>query len=778
MSNVVSPKNSSKNKADFKLNIHPETKKGIVVILFFALAGVSLLSFFSLAGSLGVFLHHYLALGFGWGKWLVPALLALVGYLILREETLEVRIVNYLGVVLFIFTFQALLQVGYLPSEMLSIDQAGLGGGLVGLILAWPAVTYLGFWASLISLASLVVIAILLTWQTTLIKLFFPVKWLAQGLLSFTRGFGEWQLHQQAKKMARPELYRQQPDLTEESTPTPQFEAKPVVKIPTAKVASKERTESDQQQLIEVRPAKLHQKKIDLPLSLLTQNNSKAAAGDVKLNQAIIQKTLENFGIISEMGEVNIGPTFTQFTLRPADGVKLSRITTLNNDLALSLAAHPIRMEAPIPGRSLVGIEVPNQTKALVGLREMLESTEFHSRKSNLSLALGKDVTGKSWFIDLARLPHLLVAGATNSGKTVCLNAIITSLLYQNGPEDLKFILIDPKKVELHSYNDIPHLITPVIMDVKKTINALKWCILEMDRRFEVLSKMGKRNIEAYNQDAAEKLPYIVVIVDELADLMAAAYSEMEALIVRLTQMARAVGIHLILATQRPSVDVITGLIKANVPARIAFSVASLVDSRTILDTSGAEKLVGCGDMLYVSAEISKPKRLQGVYLSDKEIKNMVDYLKENGSPEYVEEVTEGRGSVVNLSGGNSFGEEDGDELLPQTKEIIQQSGKASATLLQRRLKVGYARAARLLDLLEQDGFIGPGEGAKPREIHWEKFEGRPGVDNFANEEPLVAVQPEVFQEEVEEEPTIAEEVVDEEESEAEEKLAAKEDKF
>ena len=429
------------------------------------------------------------------------------------------------------------------------------------------------------------------------------------------------------------------------------------------------------------------------------------------------------------MGEVSVGPTVTQYTLRPAEGVKLSQITTLHNDLALALAAHPIRIEAPIPGKSLVGIEVPNRSIAVVTLREILEDQTFKNRVSNLTIVLGKDVAGKSYLADLDKMPHLLIAGATGSGKTVCLNSIIVSLLYQNSPQELKFILVDPKRVELTVYENIPHLLTPVVTDPHKTINALKWSISEMDRRFELLSQTGKRDIREYNKEAEDKLPYLVIIVDELADLMMAAPTEVEACIIRLAQMARAVGIHLIMATQRPSVDIITGLIKANITSRIAFSVASSVDSRTILDTTGADKLLGRGDMLYISAQLSKPVRLQGAFVSDKSIKALVKHLKAQAKPEYLADVTERK--AIGLGIDSSLEE---DELLPQAKEIIWQANKASASLLQRRLRVGYARAARLLDLLEEEGIIGPADGAKPREIFKTKEEIEFETEEYKNE--------------------------------------------
>ncbi len=463
---------------------------------------------------------------------------------------------------------------------------------------------------------------------------------------------------------------------------------------------------------------KKRQSRIEIPFELLEKRDMKPTSGDIVHNREVIRRTLETFGIPVEMSEVAVGPPVTQFALKPSDGIKLARITGLHNDLALALAAHPIRIEAPIPGKSLVGIEVPNQSVATVGLREMLESKEFRDRKTMLSFVLGKDVAGKPWVGDLARMPHLLVAGATGSGKSVMLNIIIMSYLYALGPDDVKFIMVDPKRVELQIYNGIPHLLTPVITKVPETVNSLKWALREMDRRYDLLAKHGVRDLLSYNAKVQERIPYLVILIDELADLMATSASDVEGPIVRLAQMSRAVGIHLVLATQRPSVDVITGLIKANIPGRIAFAVASATDSRTILDQQGAEKLLGRGDMLYSTAELSVPKRLQGAFVSETEIARVVEFVKSKYEPaDYDHSVTNRPSAGPTMFGDDGLPSEDSDELIPAAKEEILRAGKASASLLQRRLKVGYARAARLLDLLEQEGFIGPGDGAKPREI-------------------------------------------------------------
>jgi len=454
------------------------------------------------------------------------------------------------------------------------------------------------------------------------------------------------------------------------------------------------------------------------PIDLLDESSSKAMSGNIAKNVEVIQKTLKDFGIDVAMGDVNIGPTVTQYTLKPAEGVKLNAITARANDLSLALAVHPIRIEAPIPGKSAVGVELPNKVPALVTLREVLESDEVKAAKSNLALAVGRDVAGTAFAADLKKMPHLLIAGATGSGKSVAINAMILSLLYQNSPSDLRLILVDPKRVEFTHYNGIPHLLCPVVHDVDKTVSALRWTVAEMDRRFRVLQETARRNIEAYNANPPDgHMPYIVVVIDELADLMAQAGNEVEGAIVRLAQMARAVGIHLVVATQRPSVDVITGLIKANITNRMAFAVASQVDSRTILDLTGAERLLGNGDMLYLGNDLGKPKRVQGVIVTDKEVDKITEFLKSQSAPQYDESILTyhaGAGSHGIGSGGEIGAE---DELYEDAKEIVVMAGKASASLLQRRLRVGYARAARLLDMLEEEGIIGPAEGAKPRDV-------------------------------------------------------------
>lgn len=456
------------------------------------------------------------------------------------------------------------------------------------------------------------------------------------------------------------------------------------------------------------------------PLSLLSdKGGSPADRGDIKKNASVIEKTLDSFGIQARVAEVNGGPAVTQYALEIASGTKIAKIANLQHDIALALATRTgtVRIEAPIPGKSLVGIEVPNQSLEIVGLKNILASDEMAKYKSKLAVALGRDTASNPMIVDLDKMPHCLIAGTTGSGKSVLINAFISSLLYRNSPDELKLILIDPKRVELTNFNGIPHLLTPVITEPEKILSALKWAMAEMDRRYKLFQSVGVRNIAGYNEMSGfQALPFIVIIVDELADLMMFAPVEVEDAITRIAQLARATGLHLVIATQRPSVDVITGLIKANIPCRIAFNVASLVDSRVIIDQPGAEKLLGRGDMLFLPPDASKPMRIQGVLLHDKEINALIDYLKSSGiAPEYTEEVTQ---MPLGRWGKNGqMGEGERDDLFEEAVRTVCQYDRASASLLQRRLRVGYARAARIIDELEEAGIIGPGEGSKPRDV-------------------------------------------------------------
>ena len=472
-------------------------------------------------------------------------------------------------------------------------------------------------------------------------------------------------------------------------------------------------------------------------LDLLEKNEGGADAGDTRQNAQIIHDTLSEFNIDAAMGDINVGPKVTQYTLRPPSGVKLTRITALETNIALNLAAQSLRIEAPIPGQKAVGIEVPNRKAAEVRLYSTLVSKQWTASRDPLSFTIGKDISGQVVVGELGKMPHLLIAGQTGSGKSVMINTLLTSLLYRNSPSDMKLILVDPKQVEMAPYEDIPHLLTPVITEPEKTISALKWAVNEMERRYKLLATEKIRNIKDYNkrlQSRAKKIaiadengnvqehedgsmPYIVIVVDEMADLMMIAKKDVEALIVRLAQKARAVGIHLVLATQRPSVDVITGLIKANVPARISFTVASQVDSMTILDQAGAEKLLGQGDMLFYTPSMSKPKRIQGAWVTDDEVNKITDHLRMQMAPQYNDEVVaqpvqlNGKGGVVmDLSEG-------GDDKFKDAVRVVVERRKASTSMLQTRLGIGYQRAARIIEEMEERGIIGPQNGSKPRDV-------------------------------------------------------------
>ncbi len=456
------------------------------------------------------------------------------------------------------------------------------------------------------------------------------------------------------------------------------------------------------------------------PLSLLSDDpGKKADRGDINKIASLIEKTLSSFSVAARVAEVNLGPAVTQYALEIALGTKVSKITSLANDLALATEAPTgqIRIEAPIPGRNLVGIEIPNRSLEVVTLKTMLASTVMQKSKSKLAVSLGLDVSGAPLIADISKMPHVLIAGTTGSGKSVLMNAFITSLLFRASPQEVKMILIDPKRVELTSYNGIPHLLTPVIVDVEKILSALKWATGEMDRRYKIFAERGVRNIDSYNElSGFQAMPYIIIIIDELADLMMFAPVEVEDTITRLAQMARAVGIHLVIATQRPSVNVITGLIKANIPSRVAFNVSSMIDSRVILDMPGAEKLLGRGDMLYVPPDQAKPTRIQGAFVSEKETKKLVEFLKsKNVAVEYTEEII--NQPISTGKKGGSMGADGHDADFEQAVRIVCQFKQASSSFLQRKMSIGYAKAARLIDMLEEAGVVGHPEGSKPRDV-------------------------------------------------------------
>jgi len=682
--------------------LNPETKRGIAAILLLTAAAVIFLSFFDIAGSLGTTVDSILAYLFGWDRFLVPLSFLFIAGSLLFPSKGRFTTWSTLGLFFFFLSFNALLNLTLVNRPNAPLQDISLAGGYLGQFFGNILPSFTGYWGAFVIVCALLVVSLLLLFNTSLSRLFAfhrPFTGLFRSIIHLGRKEDQ-QLWDEEGEEGTEDL----PEETEEVEKDEEENTKTFRATPVPSMANEPE---------HVLLSSKNHGRVTIPLDLLHHSNTKPHSGDVEHNKEIIQKTLYQFGIDVEMGDTSTGPTITQYTLRPSQGVKLSRIVALQNDLALALAAHPIRIEAPIPKKSLVGIEVPNQRIATVTLREVLESNAFRHRKGKLSFPLGKDVSGQTNVVEIDKMPHLLVAGATGSGKSVCINTIIISLLYQNSPEDLRIILIDPKRVEMTAYEGVPHLLVPPIMKVEDTVNALKWTVREMERRLDTLSKFGARDINSYNARAEKQMPKIVIAIDELADLMTSSGREVETAIVRIAQMSRAVGIHLILATQRPSVDVITGLIKANIPARAAFAVASQTDSRTILDMSGAEKLLGRGDMLFTCAELSKPKRLQGAFVSEEEVESVVQYLKDKGGPDYNYAITE------QVRSASIFGDnrEESDPLAEDAIQIILESGKASTSYLQRRMRIGYARAARLIDILEDMGIVGPGEGAKPREI-------------------------------------------------------------
>ncbi len=682
-------------KPSWHENLKPETRHSLWAVLCFTVSLILALAYFGEAGFVGKAIQKSLQLVFGKGFFLVPLTFFLSGLSFLLALGNHLVLTTLIGGLLFLISSLGL-------SDILFGEYTG---GYIGFLASYPFLKLFDFWASLIVFIALLLASFLITLNISL-KFLRKAKRETEVIIQAPASpAGGPALAEQPLMPVRPQENKEEEENEkEEEAPRRTFFDKKNSKPKPAFIKAS----------VAYAPP---------PPDLLEDDRGTPSSGDIKANANIIKRTLQNFGIDVEMSEVNIGPSITQYTLKPAEGVKLSRITALHNDLALALAAHPLRIEAPIPGKSFVGIEVPNRSIALVGLRSLLGMEEFKNA-APLSFSLGRDVSGRAIFADIAKMPHLLIAGATGSGKSIAIHTLIVSLLYKNSPEFLRFLMIDPKRVELTVYNQIPHLLTPVIIDAKKTIMALRWAVREMERRYEKLSEISVRDLISYNTEMIkehvheEVLPNIMIIIDELADLIAAYPREMEASIVRLAQMSRAVGIHLVVSTQRPSVEVITGLIKANITARIALQVASGVDSRTILDMSGAEKLLGNGDMLYLAGDTSKPKRIQGVYISEREVKKIAGYLAEESKKFETAEIDLALQPVVG-EGAATFDESDevDDELYEEAKKLVIEAGKASASYLQRRLRIGYARAASILDMLEDRGVIGPGDGAKPREV-------------------------------------------------------------
>ncbi len=685
------------------LALKPETTRSVYAVLSLIGAILFLLAPFGKGGAAGDFIYASFHTLFGIGYFLVPLSLVFLAIGLFREHEGSVGGTRLFGTGLLFLSGIALLSL------------AGDFGGMVGYGVAYPFLSLFDAALSGIILTGLAVVGALLALDTPLSV---PSLSLPSFRLPWKAGADEPYVE---KDIYVPEAEEKE----EDETPIPQ--EKPA-RAEAPKAKKKEESGEEAAAFSFALPDETYNPP---PLSLLDRDKGKPDSGDIMANRNLIKRTLQNFGITVEMDDVSVGPSVTRYALKPAEGVRLQKIVSLQGNLELALAAHPVRIEAPIPGKSLVGIEVPNSKKATVGLGSLLADDKFQSDQRPLLVALGRDIAGATHFANIGKMPHLLVAGATGSGKSVAIHALITSLLYRNGPGALRFIMVDPKRVELTLYNPIPHLLTPVITEPKKAILALKWAAKEMERRYNILETHAVRDIQSYHENVVSKalkkeseekpdpMPYIMVVVDELADIMQSYPRELEAAIVRLAQMSRAVGIHLVLSTQRPSVNVITGLIKANVPARVALQVASQIDSRTILDAAGAEKLLGAGDMLYQSADMPKPHRIQTAFISENEVKAIVSYIKKHNEPTVDGIALTGTTSdTPNPIFSASLEDDDvDDDMFVEAKQVVEEAGKASTSYLQRKLRIGYARAARIMDLLEEKGVIGPADGARPRDV-------------------------------------------------------------
>lgn len=697
---------------DIAASVNPETMRSIYAIGAGILALLFLLAPFQLGGNVGNILYEWLTRAFGFGYFLLPVSLVFLAIGLIRDDDEEgIGTMRLVGAVLLFLSGLGVL-------ALISND----AGGFVGTLIKMPFVSLFDVLLGSVILGAIAIVGALLALDT-------PIKLPSISLFQKRERDDEEDDLVVNDNTGGDEEYDDEEEYEDEEDEEYEEEEEPEEDEPKVVQGHTD----DTAEAASVGFAPVDTEYSPPPISLLERDKGKPGVGDVKANANIIKRTLANFGIDVEMDEVSIGPTVTRYALKPAEGVRLQKILGLQNNLELALAASPVRIEAPIPGKSLVGIEVPNSKKATVGLASLFSDTKFKDEAKVLNVALGRDITGNSHFANISKMPHLLIAGATGSGKSVSIHALITSLLYRNGPGTLRMIMIDPKRVELTLYNPIPHLLTPVITDPKKAILALKWAAKEMERRYDILQSNAVRDIASYHEnvlaeweesgdeeeEAPDQMPYIVIVIDELADIMQSYPRELEAAIVRLAQMSRAVGIHLVLSTQRPSVNVITGLIKANIPARIALQVASQIDSRTIIDQPGAEKLLGAGDMLYLSGEMSKPHRIQTAFISEQEVKKVVNYIKKHNDAN-LDEITLSNSTTESpnaMFSATLDDEEADDELYSEARRIVEEAGKASTSFLQRKLRIGYARAARLIDILEDKGIIGPGDGAKPREV-------------------------------------------------------------
>ncbi len=724
---AVRRRRAGKRRKALKIKVNPTVAREIWAVVYLA---IGILTVLSIQGAFGVIGNLWIGLLgpiLGWGIFIVPGLFIVVSAMMFFSKKIKFGASRTLGFVFFIVSFLSILHLSVPLEKIHEYAVKSTYGGYVGFVTNFLLLEVLkiGSIAATVIFIALFLVSLLLIFDLSLVEIVKAVIPKIEFDTSSEKKIKD------KKESSFGEILDEDDDMEIKITKAPivrggedsavkdfEEENKDVV-IDKKTVEEMESSLSDGRMEVEQEETDYEW---EFPsMDLLKVENTNFAVDDdfLVLNADRIKKKLRQFGIEVVMHEVNVGPTVIQYTFKPHEGVKLSKITTLKNDIALALAAERVRIEAPIPGKSLVGIEIPNQRRANVYLREMLESKEFIESKSKLTLPLGRDVSGRPVVATLDSMPHLLVAGATGSGKSVAMNVFLISLLYQNSPKDLRLILVDPKMVELSSYNSIPHLLTPVIKDPEKAAVSLRWVVSEMTRRYGELSNARVRNITEYNELAeVSKLPKIVVVIDELADLMMAAGKEVEASICRIAQMARAVGIYLIIATQRPSVDVITGLIKANIPSRISFAVSSSIDSRTILDGLGAEDLLGRGDMLYLPPGRNKPQRIQGIFVTTDEIERVTNRVKLTVEPSYNENITSNEMAKTPVNGvpDSSAGESE-DSMYVEAYDLVMETRKASASLLQRRLKVGYARAARLIDLLEENGIVGPPDGAKPRKI-------------------------------------------------------------
>lgn len=732
----------SRRRKLFKFNLKRETLISVTAVILVLLSLLSFISFFAQAASSSPLFQDVLNRFFGWGSIIIPFILAVSGLWLLGRNLRFARLNTLLGLLLLLIAFSGLAHLIFLRgSGSADLAALGQGGGLLGFKVATLLSKYftpLG--AFFVLLSSLIIAAIIIfnaSVNSVLNRLSFASSFVL-GLVGKIRSPRNERENSESLRPSRAPLKFNQLLLSDpsavakEKLPSgPETEKLKVEVLPrrfsqekkpveTEVVVEEEQSKGSADGLVQetVKNVPLVNFVWEYPdLSLLSDDQgAQAERGDVSSNAQLIEKTLDSFGIKARVVEVNLGPAVTQYALESAQGTKIARIKNLQNDLAMALASPTgsVRIEAPIPGKSLIGVETPNISPSTVNLRQILSSDLMSKSKNKLLVAMGLDVSGSPVVADIGRMPHILVAGSTGSGKSTLIHAMLTTLLFRCSPEELKLILVDTKRVELTEYNDIPHLLTPVITEPEKVLAALKWAVAEMERRYRLFQNARARNIDSYNElSGFQALPYIIILVDEMADLMQTAPVEVEKAICRLAQMARATGIHLILSTQRPSVDVLTGLIKANIPARIAFNVTSQMDSRVIIDQVGAEKLLGRGDMLYLPPESSKPRRIQGVYVSARELRALIEFIKNSKvKPNYQEEVTE----VKTLSGEGEFEGSD-DELFLQAVKVVCEMERASASLLQRRLRVGYARAARLLDEMESRGIVGPVDGSKPRDV-------------------------------------------------------------